>query len=663
MPANEVEYTIKARDDTKTAHNAVEQNTSRFGSKLSASFAKMGPMLAAGMATAGLAAGAALVGAMASAIQAEDTKAVLEASLPPSEAKDVGEAAGRAFRAGLVPSMQEASDAVGAVKSSLGGLAEGPELDKAVRNALNFAKVFKVDVAESTATVQNMIKNGLAKDATEAFDLLTVSARSVPEALRGEIFEAANEYGQFFNQLGIDGPGAFDLLTRGAQKGQYGIDKAGDAIKEFTIRATDGSKTTGTAFQTLGLDMGKMSNDLLAGGETSRKAFDTIIGKLQEIKDPSKQAQTALALFGTPLEDLSTKDIPDFLRNLSDLGGGMGKVAGASEDMNSKLETNARKIQSWKNRATSAMTNFGGQAIEAMEKLADSPAAKRAVEILEDKILPAARRLGNWLSEKLVPVINDLADRAMKGWNTATREISETIEENRDEIEQLQRWLKKTADFIMDKVVPAVGPAFSGSIRGTIEMVKGIIRQIGFWINAFNKVKNAAGAAADFVTNKYDRLAGFMGRVRSRVGRSFDGMFDGIKFAFRNAVNWVVDRWNNFSIPGVSTPFGTMGGFNTPNIPRMASGGVSGGLAGGWTMAGERGAELLRLPVGTRVSSAGDTQRMLAAMGGGSPDYIEARWVAGAGPADDFLRWLIDRLRLKVKREAGGNAQRFWVGT
>jgi hypothetical protein len=59
-------------------------------------------------------------------------------------------------------------------------------------------------------------------------------------------------------------------------------------------------------------------------------------------------------------------------------------------------------------------------------------------------------------------------------------------------------------------------------------------------------------------------------------------MWDGIKTAFKSAINWLIDKWNNFelTIGGFKLPAWLGGGtapsftFNTPNIPRLHDGGV-----------------------------------------------------------------------------------------
>lgn len=96
-----------------------------------------------------------------------------------------------------------------------------------------------------------------------------------------------------------------------------------------------------------------------------------------------------------------------------------------------------------------------------------------------------------------------------------------------------------------------------------------------------NIVKGAMQVARDaigFVIEKGQALLEFFQNLPGKISRAASGMWDGIKNAFRSAINFIIDGWNNLSLtlPGVDTPFGTIGGFtlSTPNIPRLHTGGV-----------------------------------------------------------------------------------------
>lgn len=217
-----------------------------------------------------------------------------------------------------------------------------PELQVGHEHAHVFAEVLDVDVPTTAQMAGQMISQGLAGDATEAFDLMTTGLQSVDVALRGDVIDAIDEYGGYFSQLGLDGQQAMGLLVEASDQGTYGIDKTGDALKEFATRAPDLADTG--AQETLagiGLSGREMANDLLAGGETGGEAMGKIVDGLLGIKDPGAQAEAAIALFGAPLEDIGKNNIPEFLAALDDGCAAMEGFAGSTAEMDDVLNDNA----------------------------------------------------------------------------------------------------------------------------------------------------------------------------------------------------------------------------------------------------------------------------------------------------------------------------------
>lgn len=299
-------------------------------------------LVAGGLA---LAVGLAIAGGIAQAMDLQAAEAKLEASLGLSakEAQRLGGVAGKLYADAYGESVEEVGDAVATVVSSIEGMGTATDevLTSMTEKALNFATVFEIDVARSTQVVGQLIKGGLVADANEGFDLLTRTMQKVPKAVREDIMDAADEYGPFFAGLGLKGAKAFDLLVRASEKGMYGIDKAGDALKEFTIRSTDMSTTSVAAYEAVGLDAGEMAAKILAGGDVAAAGFDQIIDGLLGIEDPVARANAAIGLFGTPLEDLGVQEIPAFLASLDDLGGGMDDVSGAADRMGEAVNDTA----------------------------------------------------------------------------------------------------------------------------------------------------------------------------------------------------------------------------------------------------------------------------------------------------------------------------------
>jgi len=298
-------------------------------------------------------AGVAVAKAFGDAVDAEKQTDRVSAALGLNSRQSAraGKVAGQLYAGAWGGSMEEVTGAVESVMSSIDGMSRTSpaRLKRITAAALDIAAAFEIDVEQAATNAGVLMKTGLAKNAGQAMDLITASLQKVPKALRGEVMDATEEYSQFFASLGYTGPQAMGLLVSATEDGQYGIDKMGDSIKEFTIRSTDMSETTKDAYEAIGLNSRQMTKDLLGGGETAREAFNKIIGGLKEIKDPAKQSQAALALFGTPLEDLGTSEIPKFLEGLSGTEASLGKVRGAASRMGETLNDNlGTKIEGYK---------------------------------------------------------------------------------------------------------------------------------------------------------------------------------------------------------------------------------------------------------------------------------------------------------------------------
>jgi phage-related minor tail protein len=351
---------------------AAERSTRGLGERLRGGLGK----LSDAMGKIGLAGGAALGAGLLKAVDASAAQGKLQAQLglTAKESQRFGKIAGSLYASAYGESIEDVNGAIAAVVSSIDGMrgASDAAVKDMTAKALTLAQVFDLDVSRAVQVVGQLVKSGLVKNATEGMDLLTATLQKVPAAVREDVLDALDEYGPFFTQIGIKGQQAFELLAQGAAKGMYGIDKTGDALKEFTIRATDMSASTQGAYKTLGLDTAKVTNDLLAGGQRGANAFNLIITKLRGIKDPAAQSQAALALFGTPLEDLSTSEIPKFLQSLDTTRNTLGNTQGAAQRMTDAMgNTAAAKIETFKRSIEQGLTQAAAGAIPTLEKLAD----------------------------------------------------------------------------------------------------------------------------------------------------------------------------------------------------------------------------------------------------------------------------------------------------
>lgn len=183
----------------------------------------------------------------------------------------------------------------------------GDELKETTRAALLYSQSFKEDFSESIKTADTMAKQfGITNE--EAFNLL---AQGQQKGLNksGDLMDTANEYANQFKALGFNANEMFDTLAVGGENGAFNLDKVGDAVKEFNIRAKDGSNTTVEAFEMLGLNADKMMGVFAAGGPQAKKSFQDIMSMLADIEDPAQRNTIGVALMGSQFEDLEATTI------------------------------------------------------------------------------------------------------------------------------------------------------------------------------------------------------------------------------------------------------------------------------------------------------------------------------------------------------------------
>lgn len=540
--------------------------------------AKLGPLVKAGAVAAGAAAALALGYALTSALdlEAANDKLAAQLGLTAQESERLGGVAGSLYADAYGESIQEVNSAVAAVVSSIDGMADHGDLEGMTAKVLNLANAFEIDTARAAQVAGQAITSGLAMDAYQALDLLTAAMQRVPAAVREDILDAVDEYGPFMSSIGITGEKAFGLLVKGAEKGMFGIDKVGDSLKEFTIRATDMSTASKVGFDALGMSQEKMSRRLLKGGADGAKAFDEILGGLLKIKDPVAQSQAALALFGTPLEDLSVQEIPKFLASLKAAEGGLGDVRGAADEFGDTLNDNAKsKLTAFKRQTMMQLTELGGGIIGWAQQIANDPDVQdfmgKAERVLNERVIPALRSLHGWVQDKVMPVLRQIKEDAIDKVSDAFASLEQKVDDNREELETFGHAVQTVAEWIIENLLPVLYDLYTDVFARLITGIGLIIDYISFWVNAFGALKSGATGAVNWVGDKIDWLVSKANGIKKRL--SFSGMFDGIKGALKSALNWVISKWNGleFKAPG----FGPFGGqtIGTPNIPLLATGG------------------------------------------------------------------------------------------
>lgn len=302
---------------------------------------KGGPIATA--IAAAVAAGMALVGpevSKALQIEASTDLTAARLGLDDKTVANVAKAAADAFAGNWGASIDaNLSTATSAIQSGLlAPDADAGAIQRMIAQLTDVSTILGEDIPAVSRSAAQALRTGIATDATNAFDLMVKGQQAGLNASQ-DFLDTINEYSTQFRKLGLTGPEAFGLLTQAVQGGARDTDVAADALKEFSIRVVDGSKTTRDAFTALGLDADAMAAKFAVGGRTSADAFDEVVDKVRGIKDPVEQSRVAVELFGTQAEDLGGA-LNRF--DLSTAVEEFGKVQGASQRAADQMVSNSQ---------------------------------------------------------------------------------------------------------------------------------------------------------------------------------------------------------------------------------------------------------------------------------------------------------------------------------
>ncbi|GAA2516647.1 phage tail tape measure protein [Winogradskya humida] len=406
----------------------------RFGSQFSAGAQeKIKAGLSTGLGAIGLGAGigASVSAGLTGALNVGKANDKLRAQLDLSKAESgrIGTASGQLFAKGYGESMSEVNDAIASVVQNLPSLrnASVPVLKEISAGALDISRVFGEDVMSTTSAISSMLKSGIAPNAKAALDILTKGFQS--GANKGQdLLDTFTEYSVQFAKLGLDGGQSLALINQLLAGGARNSDLAADAIKEFSLRAIDGSKTTVAGYKLLGLNAESTAAAIAKGGPAATSAFGTIVSKLNNIQDPIKRNTAGVDLFGTKWEDLG-----DAFRNLdvAKATKGIGDVADGTQRLVD--QSDSAKITSWGRSIQGAFVGvISGQAIPAVEQFATANREKlqasmqTAGDIGHNVLLPALQSFGSYVTGTLVPAVGSVV-----GWfrehATVTQALAVTI--------------------------------------------------------------------------------------------------------------------------------------------------------------------------------------------------------------------------------------------
>lgn len=227
-------------------------------------------------------------------------------------------------------------------------------------------------------------------------------------------------------------------------------------------------------------------------------------------------------------------------------------------------------------------------------------AATSAVGWLWDKLQALWSIITNDVWPVLQTVAGWIGDYFVVQWQVATTAIGFVVD--------ALRWLWDMAAHYVWPVLQTVAGWIGTYFVTQFQVAR---TAIGWVIDRFQDALTKAQEVKDGIVTAFDTVVGFISGLSGRITSAASGMWDGIKDAFRSAINWVISGWNNlaFSFPSFDTKIpgvGRVGGFSvgTPDIPYLAKGGlIKGGQGGTLAFLGEGRADELVVPLDRAVPS------------------------------------------------------------
>jgi len=538
----------------------------------------------AGAAVAGAAIGAVLMSAVGTAIEKGklDGKLAAQLGASPAQAKEIGKLSGKVYAAGFGEDMPGVAAAIKAATQN--GLIDVKSMSAeasqvAVKNLLTVGTVLEEDSERVSSAVSQMLRTGLAKSSEEAMDLLvTATQKGVNKSQ--DLLDTVNEYGTQFRKLGLDGTTSMGLLSQAIKAGARDSDTAADALKEFSIRAIDGSKAAANGYKALGLDAEDMMAKVAAGGPGAEQALGVVLDKLRGMKDPVKQSAAAVGLFGTKAEDLGTAL---YAMDVDTAAAQMGKMEGATGQA---AATASAGIAGW-----SALGRQFQMAL--VDTLSKALPAVNAVFGFMQKNSSWVQPLAIGLS--LLAAALGIVSLATWAWNAALAVNPVTwivlgivalvavivLVATKTKFFQTiwgATWgfLKAAGIWIKNVFVGYYTFVWNTLVSGAKWVWKMVSMYFGFWFGLLGKVIKWIGDAKNKIVDKWNAVITFFKNAPGKISGSLGRMFNGLWSGFKGVVNRIIGGWNNlsfgipgFSFAGISVPGISVG---TPNIPYLAKG-------------------------------------------------------------------------------------------
>lgn len=413
------------------------------------------------------------------------------------------------------------------ITKNLGDM-DSESLQNVTESAFALRDTFGYEIPESTKAAKAMMDN-FGTSGEEAMNLIATGAQNGLD-YSGELLDSISEYSVQFAKVGLDADDMFKIFQKGAESGAFNLDKVGDAVKEFSIRAIDGSDTTIDGFNRIGLNADEMVAKFSAGGDTAKEAFQETIAALAAMEDPLEQNTAGVDLFGTMWEDLG----PEAVTALADIQEGAYGTADAMDQIKDvKYDDLGSQFEELKRNVQTATIPIGEELIPILMQLA----------------------------EAVLPVLTGVLSPLLELFAALLQPIVAVIQQA---ITPLISILGQLIDVAITPLIQTISailvPIFTGALNSLFSSAKSVIGNI---TNIFRNL-------IDFIKNVF---TGNWRAAWQNVKNIFSNAISGLATIFKAPMNAIVDGWNSLvsSIGSISVPdWVPIAGGKSFSLPKMS---------------------------------------------------------------------------------------------
>lgn len=340
--------------------DVVERGVDQAQTSATAGGNRLGGFIKGGLVGIGVALGTMLVEGFQTAAEMAKQVALFEsAGLTPEEAGAAGEIAGELWVAGWGESIADAGAAVMAVIAQTGMTGE-EELREFARKFAAISAATGEDADRVARAAAQLVRNHLAGSYADAADLITAASQTAVNAGH-DLLDTIEEYSPVFQQVGLDGKTALELMNTALLAGARNSDLAADAIKEYFLMIQGGSDDTKRAVESLGFNWVEMSGRIQSGGADGVKATQELWAALGKVESPAERSALAVGIFGTKAEDMASAvkgmDLSSITKAMDDFRGSTERAAKAQEDAIPKWKKAWDGFSSWFGDVASGIVN------------------------------------------------------------------------------------------------------------------------------------------------------------------------------------------------------------------------------------------------------------------------------------------------------------------